>query len=473
MTVVLSGGRTVPVVTSSPNPSRDLASQLAGPGHISVARDWWLAGSPFAAAMYPLLYRRQPWVFAAVNKLAFAVAELPLQTFITDVDGTAKADRTHPLARILRNPFRRQGPFTLKLAAAWSLLVQGHALLLIGRQGGRAGADPTSLWPVPWDLVDVIEQDLFGPTSYAVTTGLGPDSVWYLDPTEVVHLQMPGGVSPLEPLARTLELDAKGAEWQQKLMDNGAVPRGAFTTEQKLHNNDIERMRQELAEVYAGVSNAGRFGIFHSGLRYEAMSQSIADTGLLEQRKFTREEVAGVYDVAPPLIGLLDRATFSNITTLKESLYVDTLAPRLKLIEDGLDAQLVEPTNSWDGTFVRFNADAKLRPSTEARMRSYLLSQQASVTTVNERRKLEDLPPLDDPLADAVMIPLNMGALGAGGLTLPGQFGPESQGTPGGTQGEGVTANLHMDRDALIRAVLGDTGGSLTHMIEQEDDSDA
>src|SRR5690554_6984432 len=48
---------------------------------------------------------------------------------------------------------------------------------------------------------------------------------------------------------------------------------------------------------------------------------------LIEARKLTREEVAAAYYIPPPLVGILDHATFSNIREQHKQLYQDTLGP--------------------------------------------------------------------------------------------------------------------------------------------------
>jgi len=44
-------------------------------------------------------------------------------------------------------------------------------------------------------------------------------------------------------------------------------------------------------------------------------------------------------------------------------------------------------------------------PSPETRAKMHMLTQQASTTTINERRRIEKLPPIEDPIADTVFIP--------------------------------------------------------------------
>ena len=48
----------------------------------------------------------------------------------------------------------------------------------------------------------------------------------------------------------------------------------------------------------------------------------------IETRKLNREEVCAAYDVPPPVVHILDRATFSNITEQMRSMYRDTMGGR-------------------------------------------------------------------------------------------------------------------------------------------------
>ena len=64
---------------------------------------------------------------------------------------------------------------------------------------------------------------------------------------------------------------------------------------------------------------------------------------MVETRRLTREECAAAYDVPPPVVGILDRATFSNITEQHIMLYQDTFGPWLTMIEETPQTQLIDP----------------------------------------------------------------------------------------------------------------------------------
>ena len=69
-------------------------------------------------------------------------------------------------------------------------------------------------------------------------------------------------------------------------------------------------------------------------------------------------------------------------------LYMDTLAPILKMIEDTMMAQLIDTEPAWDGYFVEYEMDAVLRGNFEQRSQAYLRYLQSGVRTPNELRNV-------------------------------------------------------------------------------------
>lgn len=403
MTAIVSGGRYVAQRKAYPLPT-SATTLTIGPtaGYIPLLRGESLA------LTYEGIYRTQPWVYAVVNKQVFGIARIPLHTYEVNADDARSRARGNTLDRLLRNPAPRVSGYDFKAQLAWSLLIHGNALYVKART--TEGAEPSELWHVPWRYVAPVTDER-GILAYEIHTSAAETVL--LDPTQVVHYRLtPDGTSPLEPLRRTLALEDATMTWQGTNLRNGVTPRGAFVTDQKIREEVIPRLRTELESLYAGPENAGRVGILDSGFRWQPMGMSAVDAALIDQRKLSREEVCAAYDVPPPLVGILDRATFSNIDTLHKALYVDTLGPKLVLIEDTTQVQLIDDEPAWDGFYVEFDTGELLRPDIEARMRAYQLGQQSATFTINERRKFENLPPIDDPVADTVLIPLNMKAVG-------------------------------------------------------------
>lgn len=426
--IVVSGGRPRSLgAPSYPLPRGSESRGLASSGSLD------LYGG--RAATFEQIATSQPWAWAVISKLVWAAARVPLHAYqpVGDAAGGGRERaRGSDLDRLVTKPRPRTRAFPLKAAMWWDLLVHGRHLIVKAR--GGPGQPPHQLWNVPWPAVETVA-DNSGVIGFIVNLpGTSPIAVPVSD---TIYLELPGG-SPLEPLRRTLRLEDAAVTWQHSNFDNSVTPRGAFLTDDKLDPKTLERLRQELTGLYSGPENAGRFGLFDQGLKWTAMGQSAVDVDLLGQRRLSREEVCAAYDVPPPLVGILDHATYSNVDLLHTALYVDTLGPRLTMVEDTFNGQLVDEEPAWDGQWLEHNLNELLKPLPEARMRSYLMGQQSSTTTINERRKAENLAPIDDPLADTVMIPANM--LPVGVDTPPGVGG--GGGVPAQGAADAVTAAL-------------------------------
>lgn len=408
---------------------------------------------------YEAMFRTQPWVYAVVTKQVYALGRTPLKTYVMgDDDERQRAERGNPLDMLLRRPWGRgSSAWKFKVHIIWDLLIHGQALLVMG---GKAGAPPTELWPVPWRNVITIE-DESGILGFKVRL---PSGDYFVDPGRVVHFELPGRVSPLEPLRRTLAVEHAALTWQGENFRNGITPRGAFTTDQTLNERTLPRLRAELETLYAGPENAGRFGMFDQSLKWTQMGTSAIDAALIDQRKLNREEVCGVYDVPPTSVGILDRAIMGNVRELRKQVYVDAVGPKASLIEITINADIVWEVPAWDGYFVEFDLNTILRPDPEARARAHLMEQQASTSTINERRRRENLPAIDDPVADTVLIPVNMTPVGVESPTpAPAPGAPPAPALNDTLTAEAVRAGTAADTDP----------GDPLRTVEDDDEQEA
>lgn len=399
MTHVVSGGRMVPVGTKSFPVAYTSVPQTQGPSGGIVT----LLSGDYAALSYEGMYRSQPYVYAAVNKWATSIGRIPFKAYETNANGSRRESRGSDLDRLIRNPFPRGSAYDLKSFIGWSLAVHGNAFFVKARKG--AGAAPYELWPIPWKYVQVVK-DARGILGYNLC--LTAAESYAVDPTDVVHVALPEGISPMEALRRTLALEDAAITWQGQSFANGVTMRGAFTTDQRLNDATMPRLRADLEQMYSGPENGGRFGVFDQGLKFTPMSQSAVDAELIGQRKLSREEVAAAYDLLPLALGITEGQNYAMAKESRAAHYQDSMGAKYVMIEDAFNAQLVYPEAAWDGQFLEFNLDAVLRPDPETRARTHMMNEQAGVSTANERRALENLPPIDDPLADAILLPLNM-----------------------------------------------------------------
>lgn len=416
MPVVLSNGRSVPIQrgTTFTNPSVAISS---GGGSIDLLR----VNQDFSVS-YEWVYRSQPFVFATINKLAKAAARNPLLVYQDDPDTeTLELVRSHDLVRLLRKPMPRCTQYRWTASLWRSLYVHGHALFWKDRVRG-AGTTPGALWFVPWTQVRITQDD-FGPVQYDITVN---GDTYEVGPEEVLHFRLLDGRSPLEVLRQSIATEDAAVIYQGYSLRNGIAPRAVFNAK-GANQRSVDMLRAELRKMYAGPENAGEFIVSGGDLDVKALGITPADLGLMPIREFSRQEVLAALDMPPVLVGLMENATLANVGEYRKALH-DAIRGDLEMVQQEMQVQLIDDEPSWDGLVAQYSTDAWLLPDPEARAKMHMLTQQASTTTINERRKIERLPRIDDPIADTVFIPTNMIPVGVEPAAGSGEAGTPAQG---------------------------------------------
>lgn len=360
-------------------------------------------------ADYAEIWRTQESVRTVVSFLARNIAQLGLPLYERVGDSDRQRLQDHPLARLLRkpNPWTTRYRFINALVHDFAIYDNAYWLKT------RVDSTTNALVRIPPQMIKPAGDNWVTPDRFEVNGGKGKviypaDQIVYF---RGYGLQADAGISPLEALRRILREAHTGSEMREQTMRNGARASGylyrpldapAWSTEAR------ERFRSAWQSQYTGSGpGAGGTPILEDGMTFVAASQSAKDLQYIEGRKLTREEVAAAYFVPPPMVGILDHATFSNITEQHKMLYQDTLGPWLTMIEEEIELQLVGDFEADpDRFYVEFNLREKLTGSFEERADAIQKAVGGPVMTVNEARALDNRPPLDG--GDALIVPLNV-----------------------------------------------------------------
>ena len=369
-----------------------------------------------AGASYSRLYETQPWVAIAVNFLTRQLARLPLKVFEPGSEPHSKRRVTSgPLYEALRAPAPRCGPIHLKQWLFFPTLLHGNGAVEKVRR--VAGATPSGFRPLAWRAL--------APKKIGGASPRDPAEIDYwrldgtpprtLDPDDVVHLawHSPSGVlgtSPLKQVGVTLRHDRATRTYQEALFANSARPSGGVTLPENELARDREyrqELRADLARLHQGAANAGRPVILPPGSKWEQFSITAHEAELIEQRKLDREEIAAIYNAPQPLIGILDKATYSNISEQHKMLYGPVLGPWITLGEETLTAQVIDGEPAFAGQFVEFDLAEELRGDILREAQALKLQLSTGMLTINEARAIRNLPPIDHPDCDRAMIQAN------------------------------------------------------------------
>lgn len=362
---------------------------------------------------YDKIWRSQPAVRTVVTFLARNIAQLGVHTFKRKGDTDRERLSDHPLALLLRQP----NPWTTRYRAINALVhdfaIYDVAYLLKMKVDGQT----SGLVRLPPALVTPKGDNWLTPEAFEVA---GSKQRKTFPADQVVYFRGYGtdqdvGVSPLEALRQILMEDWAGTQMREQVMRNGARVSGYITRPapntsgvKEWSKDARERFRQQWQQQYAGDGpQAGGTPILEDGMTFTAASQSAKDLQYIEGRKLTREEVAAAYFIPPPMVGILDKASFSNITEQHKMLYQDTLGPWLTMIQEEIALQLIPDFESKPADFyVEFNLREKLTGSFVERQDAITKAVGGPTMTINEARALDNRPPIDG--GDELIRPLNV-----------------------------------------------------------------
>lgn len=330
--------------------------------------------------------------WACVNLLAGTIGSLPLMVYRTSSAGVRTVARDHALYRILHDaPNVEQTSLDFWEGTAASLELKGNSIArkMKGSVGQVVGLDPMS-----WDYVSVSRGD-DGGIVYKVD-----GDTFRAD--DVLHIRGFGG-SPLGGLS-TIAFGANAFGMARSVdraagtvFANGVRPSGVLMSNEKLDKTRRDLLEELLREKFAGAMNTGRPMLLDNGLTWQALTINPNDAEMLASRGFSVEEICRIFGVPPHLIGHTAGNTQLGSSIEQQTLGFQTftLRKRLRRIELAIQQQLLTAADVAAGITVEFNMEGILRGDSAARSAFYASALQNGWMTINEVRRMENLPPID------------------------------------------------------------------------------
>lgn len=405
-------------------------------------------GGPPDLATFARIYRTNPWVYASVNTICYGHARLGVNTFeYANADGDfdrvrwdtpsgqGRPTAAAALDKLMSMPEPGVGMHEWKRKVWLDRLVYGNALAVVDAKPGQL---PTALWHIPWKRVTIIEGETVPIQSYKIEGDKG--AVFY-SPEQVVHfgrgadIDSAVGLSPIASLRYTVALHDALQRHLVAYFNNAARPSGILKVDKGTSNDVQAKIQEKVRELYAAPEQAGK--IMVTSAEWQSLSEDPASSQIIELAKLSREEIAAVYRVPPPVLGILDHAIRSNVIELRSQFIRDVVGPEADAFEADIMAQLVWRTDQFSGLFIATDRDSALIPDLETRAGIYTALR--GVLTPNEMRKLEKRKPLTGEAgyyADTISLPSGQIFLGREQPQSPDAGGDDPNSPTNGSKGD-------------------------------------
>lgn len=384
-----------------------------GPRYGPADDFWYQEIGPRGAAgvrVTPATAMRLGVVAACVKVRAETIASLPVRVFQELPDGGKRKLDGHPLSQLLRfAPNEWQTSFEFREMLEAHLLLRGNAYSeIVANRRGRI----EQLVPLHPDRVTVQR----GPDGRAIyrhapVNGEARVLTW----NEVWHLRGLSfdGLTGITPLtAAAFGVAQAQQDYAARFWANDAQVSQVITYPGSFKDDESKKNFREAWQRQQTGSERHKMPVLEYGMDVKSLGLTNRDAQALDSRKYSDIDITRIYRVPPHKVGILDRATFSNIEHQEISFVVDCIRPEVVRFEQAIRRDLL--AGSPDDVFAEFNLAGLLRGDVKSRYEAYALGRQWGWLSVNDILRLENMDPIG-PAGDRRLEPMNMTPVSGGG----------------------------------------------------------
>ena len=359
----------------------------------------WLAGGSALSSSGPAVTERTAMaigaVYSCIGLIGGAIASLPLQIYRREKEARTRID--HDLWWLLNEqPTEAISAAVFWEYLAWSLLLHGDGFARIRRVSPMSPKIEAFEPYHPLDVEPIKNGKRLAYRLYGIT---GSEVIDQDDMLHIPGLGFDGlrGLSPLRFAAKqSMGLSLAADEYSARYFSNGARPDYVVSVPGSMKEDQATLFRESWMARYAGLNNAHVPAILTGGGDVKALSISPKDSMLIETRNFQAGDIARFYGVPPHMIGLTDKSTSWGTGIEQQSIgFVKyTLQRHLVKIEQEINRKCFRTARN----FAEFNTAGLERGDYKARNEGYRIALgragEPSWMTVNEVRRMENLPPI-------------------------------------------------------------------------------
>ncbi len=342
-------------------------------------------------------------VWQSVNLIAGGSAALPLHAYKEVGDSRIRVGPESQAAQLLDEPHPDMTPFEFwEIAYAHNLLWGNTYLKKVRNRLGQV----KELWHIhPGRVRAGRASD--GTKVYAVDGG---QHVW----TDEEMLHIPGlgydgvtGCSPIRLAQQGIGLAMAAEEFGAKFFGSGSLMSGILQTEQRLTQEQANRLKQAWQAKVGGVGNAHEAVVLDGGTKFQQMSIPPGDAQFIESRQFQVTEVARMFGIPPHMLMQTEKSTSWGTGIEQQGIgFVQyTLRRWLTRFEQRV-TKLLKPGS----VYARYSVEGLLRGDSTAQAKFFRAMWEIGAYSTNDILALQERPPVEG--GDVRYRPLNMGVLG-------------------------------------------------------------
>lgn len=351
----------------------------------------------------------QPIVYSCINTISNDIAKLRPRCMDQLESGIWKEVYNDKISPVLKKPNHYQNHIQYKEMYIISKLADGNTYVLKQRNKRREIEklyilDPARCRAVISDSGDIFYQLDLDVINNAKLTALGVDIMqfegkMYVPASEIIHDRWNCfyhplcGIGPLRaamlPASHGLRIQRHGSTF----FANSAMMSGILTAPGHISDDTANRAKAYFDSEFMG-EGAGKTAVLGDALKYERISMSSVDSQMIEQMKYTGEQVCSIFHVPQHMI-LGNSPTYNNIEIMNQQYYSQCLQILIESFEELHDEAFDLNNKNKNNSGIDLDLTSLLRMDTTTRYNNYDKGIKGSFLKINEARVMEDLDPVE------------------------------------------------------------------------------
>lgn len=336
-------------------------------------------------------------IFSAVSLISDTISTLPVDSYIRR-DGSRFAFRPRPMWVQQPDIDTTKEAFYGSLIV--SLLLDGNGFVRVFKDRQGKVVNMTVLNPQKVE----IRKDKIGSVIYNYEGESKP-----LTKNEVIHIPdvvKPGeirGISRVTALKDNFGLAIALESYAARFFGQGATTNGIIEFPGNLTPEQAKQLVEGFDARHKGFRKSHKTGVLSGGAKFVQTSVENDKAQFIDSRRMAVEDVARAFNIPPHLLGLPGTNTYSSVEQNNIAFVTHTLRPIVQKLETAFSPLMAtEPGGAT--AFIKFTLDGLLRGDANSRFSAYSTGLQAGYLTINDIRRLEDLPPVDG--GEIIRVPL-------------------------------------------------------------------
>ena len=344
-----------------------VATSLIRPGRADAARtdlnpiaQAFLQGRTIEGSTMEMVdpYTNHSLSYMCMNIIAQAGSTVPFKLWQEKSTGEYLQIREHKLLDLLSDPFPNiYADFTQFMESIFlNLEATGNSWILIDKPNS-VGVPRSLLVLSSQHVKPVIEKKTGKLLSWVIKRG-EQEIPCRLD--ELIHMKYTNpssrdqilGFGPLQAARYAIAADFARQKWDQAFYKQGARlslaltyrPPDTMSDQIFLTEQQIEQIKAGIDSDWAGAGNVGKVAIVHGGMELKELGLSQKDMDFIEGRKWSRQELAGVFRIPVPLLNDFQYAGLGRegVSVADRMLYSNNVVPKLRRLTSIFQRALVD-----------------------------------------------------------------------------------------------------------------------------------